>query len=162
MMKYLIVGIIVLLIWWFYRKELAALNEDTKNPAKKGRNFKSIGEELCTEILEKHLQREVLNNVRPDFLVNPKTKRKMELDVFDPQTNVAIEYNGIQHYKFPNKFHKSKEEFEAQQYRDDLKCKICKKVGINLISIPYTIDDGISNKEMRREVLRQYILSHLV
>lgn len=161
MIKYIIIAVILILVWWFYRKELSALNEENKNSSQKPRNFKSIGEELCTEILEKHLQRQVLNNVRPDFLINPRTKRKMELDVFDPQTNVAIEYNGIQHYKFPNKFHKTKEEFEAQQYRDDLKEKICKKVGINLISIPYTIDEGISDREIRREVLRQYILSRL-
>ena len=48
-----------------------------------------------------------------------------------------IEYQGSQHYIFPNTFHKNKEDFETQRRRDEQKKEYCKKHGIKLIQITY-------------------------
>ena len=67
---------------------------------------------------------------------------------------LAVEYNGAQHYKYIPYFHRNKEHFMNQKYRDDMKRRICKENGIMLVEVPYTvkIDDiyGYLQKELRR------------
>lgn len=81
---------------------------------------------------------------RPDFLRNPNTGKCLEIDAYFPEIKVGIEYNGIQHYKFPNHVHLDNEEgkecFEKGLERDRFKHNKCKELGINLIEIPYYID----------------------
>ena len=84
--------------------------------------------------------------------------------MYDPNTNIAIEYNGIQHYEYPNPFHTSKKEFDYQVYKDKLKEELSDKNGIYLIQIPYYIDyknPGVS-KEYRREKLKEYLLPKFI
>ena len=58
----------------------------------------------------------------------------------------VIEYNGIQHYKFSNFFHKTQEEFEAQCRRDKLLKKYCQLNDIIFIELKYTLSlDKIEN-----------------
>lgn len=104
------------------------------------RPFKTIGERYSCKALETYLGREVLVNSRPNFLVNPKTGQPLEYDCFDPISNIAVEYNGEQHYNFPNGFHKTEKEFKDQIFRDEIKKKISEDYGIKLISIPFTVD----------------------
>lgn len=106
------------------------------------RKFNSIGEELCCKVFEEYLERRVLVNIRPDFMKNPKTKRNLELDMYDPETKVAIEYNGAQHYKYEPAFHSNEGDVNVQLERDKLKVELCQKNGINLIVVPYTVDSG--------------------
>jgi hypothetical protein len=77
---------------------------------------------------------------RPDFMVNQVTgsKYNLELDCYNSELQLAAEYNGAQHYKFIPFFHKNKEAFYNQKYRDELKRIRCKELGITLIEIPYT------------------------
>lgn len=64
-------------------------------------------------------------------------------DFFVPEANTIIEYNGIQHYIYDDYYGKDGR-FERQQRRDRDVREICKKRGINLIEIPYTDFDNIS------------------
>lgn len=149
-------------------------NEITRVETKKynfsvgNRHFGSLGEELCCKIFEEYLEREVLSNTRPHFMKNPKTGRNLELDLYDQYTSVAIEYNGSQHEQYDPKFHKSEQDFIDQQERDKLKLALCKKNGIKLIVVPYTIDCGYKdingkwhyvsrNRGTREKKLRAYI-----
>jgi hypothetical protein len=77
---------------------------------------------------------------RPDFMVNPVTgsRYNLELDCYNPELRLAVEYNGAQHYNYIPFFHKNKEAFYNQKYRDELKRIRCKELGIVLIEIPYT------------------------
>ena len=81
------------------------------------------------------------NKERPNFLRNPVTGGdfNLELDCFDAELKIAVEYNGIQHYKYIPFFHKNKEAFLNQKYRDDMKRRICKEKGILLIEVPHDI-----------------------
>lgn len=78
-------------------------------------------------------------STRPNFLQNPKTGSNLELDGYNEELEIAFEFNGKQHYEFPNKFHKTKEEFEEQIKRDKWKFKQCELRGVYLINIPYNI-----------------------
>lgn len=77
--------------------------------------------------------------VRPEWLSNSKNNR-LELDMYNDELKLAIEYNGIQHYKYEKFFHKSKEDFETRVADDELKAKLCKKNQVDLIVVPYTED----------------------
>ena len=103
-------------------------------------NFKyqSKGEYLSKCALEKHFKKE-FKNVRPDWLINPITGRKLEIDCFNEELKIALEYNGVQHYKFPNGISKSKDEFKKQLDRDKFKERICKSRGIKFLIVPYTV-----------------------
>ena len=98
----------------------------------------SKGELLCKRAIE-DIYGDEFYTVRPDFLKNPETKRNLELDLYNENLKIAIEYNGEQHYVFPNCFHKTETEFINQVRRDEYKKQKCKEMEIHLISVPYTV-----------------------
>lgn len=108
-------------------------------PACLERKFHSKGEEDCYMKLFEVFPCEPLLHTRPEWLVNPETGRCLELDFYYPQLNVAIDYNGQQHYCFPNNFHKTYEEFLAQVRRDNMKADLCAAHGVMYVAVPYNI-----------------------
>ena len=101
----------------------------------------SKGEAECRRVLQK-LFNKPFRNSRPDFLRNPVTggNFNLELDCYDESLKLAVEYNGIQHYKYIPYFHKNKEAFRNQCYRDELKRRMCRDNKVNLIEVPNTVD----------------------
>ncbi len=59
----------------------------------------------------------------------------MELDMYNRERKLAVEYDGPQHYKYPNGVHGSKAEFEAQRRRDRYKDARCAAVGVRLLRV---------------------------
>lgn len=112
----------------------------------KQRRFRSVGEELSVVCLEKILGRTIQTNIRPPFLRNPETGRRLEYDGFDPIDRIAIEYNGEQHYNYPNSFHRSMREFQNQLYRDQVKVNLSRENRVKLIVIPYTVDTCVPDE----------------
>lgn len=99
----------------------------------------SKGESHCKDFVQFYFQKPFVK-ARPDFLRNPVTKENLELDLYNEELGLAIEYNGIQHYKYNSFMHKnSSDRFQNQQYRDLIKQDLCQKAGIKLIIVPYTI-----------------------
>lgn len=100
----------------------------------------SSGEKECRRVLQK-LFGKPFNNSRPNFLRNPVTggRFNLELDCFDSYLRLAVEYSGAQHYKYIPYFHKNKAVFRNQQYRDYMKKIMCRDNGITLIEVPYTV-----------------------
>lgn len=62
---------------------------------------------------------------------------KQSLDIYIPSINVAIEYQGIQHYE-PVDFFGGEANFKNLRERDNKKINLCQKNGITLIEWPYT------------------------
>jgi len=108
-----------------------------KTPKPYRNKYVSKPERECCEVM-KELTGLQFYSTRPDFLKNIITGRNLELDCYNHDLRLAVEYNGIQHYRYPNKFHKSKEQFEKQLIRDDMKRLLCDRNGIYLITVPYT------------------------
>lgn len=97
--------------------------------------------------------------VRPAWLVNPKTKRRMELDLYCESLGLALERDGLQHFVYPNSFHASRTAFQEQQYRDRLKDEVCKRRGIILIRVPFTVPSRGMEAYLREELaLRKWQL----
>ena len=100
----------------------------------------SRGETECRRVLQKYFKRSFPNS-RPDFLRNPVTggRFNLELDCYNPELRLAVEYNGVQHYKYVPYFHKNKEAFLNQKYRDDMKRRMCRDNNVNLIEVPNSV-----------------------
>lgn len=71
--------------------------------------------------------------IRPEFLRNPKTGLKLEIDAYSEELNLAIEINGGQHYDYSDFFHRTIKRFKDLKARDRWKYKQIKNKEINLI-----------------------------
>jgi hypothetical protein len=101
----------------------------------------SKGEKACKEYVEEYFGKP-FRKVRPDFMQNPVTKDNLELDCYNEELKLAIEYNGRQHYEYTPFMHSTRETFYAQQYRDLIKQELCRKNNIHLITVPYKIPES--------------------
>jgi hypothetical protein len=102
------------------------------------KKYESKGELECKRSIQKLTGKEFVK-VRPSFLLNQITKQNLELDCYNDELKIAVEYNGKQHYVYTPYFHKNKEDFVNTQYRDMIKKDLCFKNGVKLIVVPYTV-----------------------
>jgi hypothetical protein len=112
----------------------------------------SKGEKECRRALNEIFRKDFIRS-RPKWLRNPKTGYPMELDCYNKELGIAVEYNGIQHYKWPNFTNQSKQEFIDQVERSKLKPGLCDKNDVYLISVPYTVPNS---------QIKDYIVNKLV
>lgn len=115
-------------------------NPNTPFNGKRKPPKESKGEIECKRVLERIFNKP-FNKIRPNFLNNPVTggEFNLEIDCYNSDLRLGIEYSGRQHYEYIPFFHKNKEAFYNQKYRDELKRRICKDNNINLIEVPYTV-----------------------
>lgn len=115
-------------------------------------NFiRSTGCPKCTETMSKGERRIVNFLMAHDIQYIAQMKMgetKQSFDFFIPHLNVAIEYNGEQHYK-PIETFGGKERFIQQQQYDKKKVEYCKEHNITLKIISYKeydlIEDILNN-----------------
>ena len=98
---------------------------------------KWVSEELVYNIAKKYYGKKypVIYQHRPFFLRSDKDGQ-MSYDVFISGINVAIEYQGKQHFE-PVEFFGGQKAFENLQKRDNLKAKLSIENGIRLVYINY-------------------------
>ena len=102
----------------------------------------------CLKIIEQIAEKE-FKQIRPKFL------QGLELDGYNSELQLAIEYNGVQHYKYIPFFHNNdKENLIKQQERDKLKQELCSKNNIYLIIVPYWTTN---KKELIQEEYQKYL-----
>jgi hypothetical protein len=123
-----------------------------RRPKKKGRNI-SLGEELTCKAFKELLQnKDIIHNYRPSFLTNPRTGYPMEIDCYCHELGCGVEYNGIQHYQYPNPFIGSEEDFERQVERDVTKRKLADANGTPIFTVPCTVDAVIYNERQEKYI----------
>jgi len=106
-------------------------------PVQNKKRSDSKGEIECGRALRRIYGKE-FKKVRPSWLVNPKTGRCLELDWYNEELGIAVEYNGEMHYHYIKHFHRNYDGFLRQIERDNLKLEICDKMGVYVITVPYT------------------------
>ena len=100
--------------------------------------------------------------VRPPWLLNPTTNRRLELDLYSESLKLAVEVDGRQHAEWPNAFHATREMFEQQQLRDTLKDTLCKLQGVKLIRVPHTVKRSDIKSYLQKELLQVNITAAVV
>lgn len=98
----------------------------------------SRGERECRVVLER-LFCLPFPRKRPNILRNFATGRNLEFDGYNAQLKLAFEYKGRQHYHYPNRYHRSEAEYDAQQMRNEMKRRLSDAAGVYLISVPYHV-----------------------
>lgn len=100
--------------------------------------------EVKTKLILEYIFKRPFVKIRPDFLRNEVTGYNLEIDLYNDDLKLGVEVNGDQHYKFVPFFHRNKDQFVKQRYRDEMKKMKCEREGITLIEIPYSVgEDGL-------------------
>lgn len=144
-------SLISLIILWCFKKSIGSCTTNIQEIMKtlfsrkiidkEKKETTSKGEKQCKDFLE-YLFKKKFEKIRPHFLINPITNQPLELDCYNEELKLAVEYNGIQHYKFNKMMHQnSRHSFQNQQYRDHIKKELCEKNGIKLVIVPYQIKE---------------------
>jgi hypothetical protein len=108
-----------------------------------------IGEKFVSEtILYKTIAyllkgHEVIHHYRADWLV------RQELDIFVPSLNLAVEYQGEQHF-IPIDAWGGNDAFEKTQQRDEAKRRRCESKGVKLLYFDHTME--LSEKFVARRI----------
>ncbi len=76
---------------------------------------------------------------------------RLRLDIYIKSLNVGVEYHGIQHFKFSQHFHQSKEGFLDSIKRDFEKVDRCKELGIGLVV--FTHKDKLTDSLVYERIL---------
>lgn len=129
-----------------FRKDKEKSPLDVKKKIVRGKT-----EQICREILE-DIYGKPFPKCRPPFLKSGETGRCLEIDCYNEELKIGLEYNGIQHYSWPNYTGQTRKEFEEQLRRDKYKVDQCDLYGCYLVSVPYNVP---SSK------LREYIEYYL-
>ncbi len=98
-------------------------------------------EQLVYELTKKLFKRKhVIYQHRPYFLRG--NKGQLSYDVFVCGENIAIEYQGKQHFE-PVEIFGGEKQFETQQERDQLKARLSEENGVKLVYVNYWEDISI-------------------
>lgn len=99
-----------------------------------------LSERICRAYFEK-VFRTRFPPAWPKWLTNSRGYF-MELDGYSKKLSVAFEFQGIQHYKSTRFFHQGDRNVRLQRSDDARKRQLCKRNGVRLILVPYTLKHG--------------------
>ena len=138
----IIVGALFILgiIYFFFNGNVGSFTkqfEFTFKPSRK--ECKKKHEHRCREILEDIYYPHKFPSSRPNFLKNPSTGKNLEIDCYNHQLKIGLEYQGRQHTEYMPYFHRTRQDFEYQLHKDKYKKMQCQRVGIKMIYVPHTV-----------------------
>lgn len=105
----------------------------------------------CPKCTGSHLEKttfEILTKKRYKFeeqktfewLVNDKSNSNLYIDFYLPNKKVAIECQGVQHFKKIEYFHRDPNSFKSQLDRDKMKKNLCEEHGITMLYFAQNAD----------------------
>ncbi|HTG66094.1 MAG TPA: hypothetical protein VL859_06945 [Flavobacterium sp.] len=121
-----------------YYKRLKSNLRSIENKIRTQKGFNIVG-----SLYNESLLYNLIQNAFPDYEVitqySPNWLGRQRIDIFIKELNVAIEYNGKQHYE-PVTYFGGKDGFLKTVERDAMKRKKCKRNGCELIEVKYNED----------------------
>ncbi len=127
---------------------LAVYMIDAENEFRRGRSIPEIGRGWASEVALLDLVRTLWPNSvhqwRPAFL------GRQSVDIYVPEINLAIEYQGKQHYEAVSLFG-GDEGLKATRARDERKRSLLAAQNVRLLEWPY--DASITSSELQRRLL---------
>jgi hypothetical protein len=117
---------------------------------------KYVSERICRGFFEA-LFKEKFPKARPEWLTSCRGNWA-ELDGYCPRLRLAFERHGEQHYKKVGHFHRNERAFLERKRDDAHKLRQCRRHGIRLIVVPYTVRYEEMEAFIRTEASRRKIL----
>ena len=99
------------------------------------------GQRQCLDTLRELFPERRFRRCCPPFLLHPEASGYMDLDLYCAELGLAVEYNAKHHFMYDPQVHQSIDDFRTGQRRDDLKKQLCERHGVQLIVVPYYIQD---------------------
>ncbi len=81
---------------------------------------------------------EVEYNVSPNWLINPKTHRKLKLDLLYPEIGLAVRFQGLRAKQ--QRAPKTRQEIFESRKRDDIRRQLCAANGVSLATLNLNTD----------------------
>lgn len=129
------------------------LNKLVTIATKNFRESKGLSSETTRWVSEQHLLDKIKTTFPKEIIIgqgNPNWLENQRFDIWMPELNAAIEYNGIQHYE-PVEHFGGKEGFEATKRRDELKRAKCQLNKVALL----VLREGYSFKVVENWIRQQ-------
>lgn len=103
-----------------------------------------IGESILLNIVRKiFADEDIIRHDRPEWLEG------LELDVHVPSRMIAFEYQGQQHFH-PIKAWGGQNALDRVRQRDERKAKICRELGVRLITVDYR--EPLTEEQLRKRI----------
>ena len=93
-------------------------------------------------------------SIHPEWLIDPNTGKRVEIDLYSYILNLVIECQRYQHYKWVKHFHQTYKEFEFMKERDIFKAAILRRRKIKLLYVP-------SIKILPDELLEEFLITNI-
>jgi hypothetical protein len=130
------------------KKKINLIIRDFENKIRITRGYKVVGTFTNESILYVKLKEyftdyKVISQGRPEWL------GRQSLDIYFPEYNIGIEYQGVQHFK-PIEYFGGQSTFLKRMELDELKKRLCKNNNCHLIEVlpDYNLNDVISDIEL--------------
>jgi hypothetical protein len=131
------------------RQAHRSLEKKIENLVREEFGLRKVGERWVSETILYQIvtrlfpEEEIYRHYRPDWLEG------LELDIYIPGLRLAFEYQGQQHYH-PIEAWGGQEALNRLQERDAHKAKLCKQVGVKLVTVDYT--EPLTESHIRQTV----------
>ena len=112
-------------------------------------------ENLCRKIMKEIFNKEFIKYKNK----NLRNQRQLELDCYNEELKINIEYDGIQHYEYPNIFYKTEKDFINQQENDRIKDQWCRDNNILQIRVSYKYD---TKEEIENYIKEQLKINNIL
>jgi len=132
-----------------FGKQKSRINKIVENVVREKFGFKKIGEAWTSETILYYIIKSLYSKKIVHRHYRPKFLEGLEFDIFIEELNLAVEYQGIQHFK-PINHWGGVDSFKKLKKRDTKKRKICKSMGINLIYFNY--DEELNESFVRARI----------
>ena len=118
------------------KREREKVSRTAENIVRKKLGLKNVGDALVNETLLANITKKIFPDTIRQF--SPKWIGKFQIDIYIPSLKIAVEYNGIQHYKAIEKFG-GEVKLLQQQARDEFVREKCKEYNVILLEWHYSI-----------------------
>lgn len=119
---------------WIASERLRSLYRQAENALRETEGLNAVGEGWVSELALLNELRAAFPEEHVEHQGRPRWLRPQSLDIYFPQREVAVEYQGLQHSEPVERFGGA-EAFERQQERDQRKRELCIKHGVTLIEV---------------------------
>ncbi len=133
------------------------LERRTNNLTREELGFRKIGERFVTETELYRIVKSIFPNKKVIHHHRAKWLKGQEIDIFVPDLNLAIEYDGIQHFK-PIKAWGGEEGLKKNIGRDKIKEQKCQENNVTLIRFSYKENELLSENYVKSKLMKQGII----